>query len=63
MRGDGRRDRAAYHGGRRGAGEAVGRALDGTAAAVEDVGVDHSGTDVAVAEQLLDGANVVAGFE
>ncbi len=27
------------------------------------MGVDHGGADVFVAEELLDGANVVAGFE
>ena len=27
------------------------------------MGVDHGGRDVAVAEELLDGADVVAGFE
>ena len=32
-------------------------------AAVEDVGVDHGGGDVAVAEEFLDGADVVAGLE
>ena len=36
---------------------------DGEAAALEDMGVDHGGTHVFVAEQFLDGANVVAGFE
>jgi len=35
-------------------------AADGEGAAVEDVGVDHGGGDVAVAQELLDGANVVA---
>jgi hypothetical protein len=29
-------------------------------AAVEDVGIDHRGGDVLVAEQLLDGSDVVA---
>jgi hypothetical protein len=38
-------------------------ALDGEAASVQDVGVDHGGADVAVAEELLDGADVVAAFE
>jgi hypothetical protein len=32
-------------------------------AAVEDVGVDLGGADVLVAEELLDGADVVAGLE
>jgi len=35
-------------------------AADGEAALVEDVGVDHGGFDVGVAEEFLDGANVVA---
>ena len=30
------------------------------AAAIEDVGVDHGGAEVTMAEQLLDGADVVA---
>jgi len=38
----------------------VQRAADGEAALVEDMGVDHSGFDVGVAEEFLDGANVVA---
>jgi hypothetical protein len=40
--------------------EAVGGAEDAGGAAVEDVGVDHGGGDVAVAEELLDGADVGA---
>jgi len=32
-------------------------------AAVEDVGVDHGGTDVFVPQQLLNGADIVSGFE
>jgi hypothetical protein len=43
--------------------EAVEGAFDAEAAAVEDVGVDHGGGDVAVAKEFLDGADVVAGFE
>ena len=35
-------------------------AADGQAAALEDVGVDHGGFDILVAEQFLDGADVVA---
>ena len=31
-------------------------------ASVEDVGVDHGGGDVAVAEELLDGTDVAAVF-
>ena len=38
-------------------------ASDAEAAAVEDVCVDHCCCDAAVAEEFLDGANVVAGFE
>jgi hypothetical protein len=38
-------------------------ALDAEGAAIEDVGVDHGGRDVAVAEELLDGADVVSGFQ
>lgn len=40
--------------------EPVRWALHAEAAAVEDVGVDHRGSDVAVPEQLLDCANVIA---
>jgi hypothetical protein len=43
--------------------EDVEGALDAEGASVEDVGVDHGGGDVAVAEELLDGADVVAGFQ
>lgn len=43
--------------------QGVGGAADGTSAAAQDVGVDHRGADVAVAEQLLDRADVVAVFE
>ena len=38
-------------------------ALDASAAAVQDVGVDHGGADVVVAQELLDGADVVARLE
>lgn len=38
-------------------------AAHGEGASVEDVGVDHCGGDVAVAQELLDGADVVARFE
>jgi hypothetical protein len=45
-------------------GEAVEGAADAAAAGlVEDVGVDHGGLDVAVAQQLLDGADVVPLLE
>ena len=40
--------------------EGVGGAADSPAAAVEDVGVDHRRLQVPMAEQLLDGADVVA---
>jgi hypothetical protein len=43
--------------------EAVEGAFDASAATVEDVGVDHGGGYVAVAEEFLDGADVVAGFK
>jgi len=43
--------------------EPVRRALDAEAAAVEDMGVDHRGSDVAVPEQLMDGANVIARLQ
>lgn len=43
--------------------EAVGGAQDAGRAPVEDVGVDHGGGHVAVAEELLDGADVIAAFE
>jgi len=36
------------------------RGAHGQAAALEDVGVDHGGFDILVAEQFLDGADVVA---
>ena len=38
-------------------------AFDDGATLVEDVGVDHGGCDVFVAEEFLDGADVVAVFE
>ncbi len=41
----------------------VERAADGEAAAIEDVGVDHRRADVLMAEQFLDGADIVAVFE
>jgi hypothetical protein len=46
--------------------EAV-RSIEGAAhpegAAVEDVGVDHGGSHAVVAEEFLDGADIVAGLE
>ena len=41
----------------------VERAAHAQPAPVEDVGVDHRGGHFAVAEQLLHGADVVAGLE
>src|SRR5262245_23174994 len=38
-------------------------AEDAGGAAVEDVGVDPGGADVGMAEQLLDGADVVAALQ
>jgi hypothetical protein len=38
-------------------------AVHGQAAALEDVGVDHGGAYVLVAEEFLDGADVVTGLE
>jgi len=54
---------------RRGIGELVIGGLvveggfDGKAAAVEDVGIYHCGFDVFVAEEFLDGADVVAALQ
>ena len=42
---------------------AIQGAADGRGAGVRDVDVDHGGGHVTVAEQLLDGADVVAVFE
>lgn len=41
----------------------VDRAPHAAATPIQDVGVDHRRRDVAMAEQLLDGANVIAGFQ
>jgi len=38
-------------------------AFDRHSPALEHMGVDHSGTDILVAEQFLDGANVAAVLE
>ena len=43
--------------------EVVERAADAEAAAVEDVGVNHGGGNIAMAEQFLDCSNVVACFQ
>jgi hypothetical protein len=42
---------------------AIEGAAHGAWATVEDMGVDLRGLDILVAEQLLHGADVVAGFE
>ena len=41
----------------------MGGALDAVAVAIENVGVDHGGLELGVAEELLDGSDVVAGEE
>ena len=41
----------------------IGRASDCIGTSVEDVGVDHRGANVFVAEELLNGADVVAVFQ
>jgi len=43
-----------------GLGKPVQRAPDGEATGVQDMGVDHGGADAAVAQELLDGADVVS---
>ena len=47
----------------KGEGGLVERGTDGEAAAIQDVGVNHSGFDIFVTEQLLNGSNIIAGFE
>src|SRR5690606_20717645 len=42
---------------------AIQRTEHATAAPIQDVRIDHRGADVAVSEQLLDGANVIALLE
>ena len=44
-------------------GQCVERAAHAEAAAVQDVRVDHGRADVLVAQQLLDGPDVVPGLE
>ena len=39
------------------------RAFDRQSAALEDVGVDHGGADILVAEQFLNGADIVPVLE
>jgi hypothetical protein len=48
---------------KRGRMSAVEGAADAGGAAVENVGVDHGGRDILVAQQFLDGADVVAVLE
>ena len=43
--------------------DTISRAQDTAAAAIQDVRVDHGRADVAMAEELLDGADVVAVLE
>jgi hypothetical protein len=43
--------------------ERVERAANTTTTAIQHVRVDHGGADVAMAQQFLDGSNVVAGLE
>jgi hypothetical protein len=38
-------------------------AANGESTLVENVGVDHGSSDVTVAQQLLDGANVITAFK
>lgn len=56
-------DSSFLHTGRGGSRFLVAGALNGVGAAVEDVGVDHGARDVGVAEQFLDGADVVTRFQ
>ena len=44
-------------------GESVDRASDSPPATVQNMGVDHRGTDVGVSEKLLNCANIVAIFQ
>jgi hypothetical protein len=39
------------------------RTADAQSSAVEDVGIDHGGIDVGMAEKFLDGADIVTGFQ
>ena len=43
--------------------QSVGRAADAEWATVQHMGVDHGGSDVVVAEQFLNRADVMATFE
>ena len=43
--------------------QSVGRAADAEWATVQDMSVDHGGSDVVVAEQFLNRADVMATFE
>ena len=42
---------------------AIQRTANATGASIQDMGVDHCGADVLVTEELLDRADVVAGFQ
>jgi hypothetical protein len=44
-------------------GSAIQRTLDSQRTSIDDVRVDHRGSQVVMTEQLLDGADVVARFE
>jgi hypothetical protein len=46
-----------------GASGGVERAADPERAGLQDVGIDHRGADVLVAEEFLDGADIVSGLE
>lgn len=48
---------------RRASAQKVHRTPDTSAAAVQDVGVDHRRTDVPVSQQFLDRADIVPVFE
>ena len=39
------------------------RAADGEAAAIQNVRINHGGLDIFVAEEFLDGANIVTRFK
>jgi len=43
--------------------QSVCRAFDSGSSVFEDMGVDHGGTDIGVAEEFLDGADVGTGLE
>jgi hypothetical protein len=43
--------------------QGVGGALDSVAPAIQHVGIEHRGADALVAQELLDGADVVAPYQ